>query len=223
MSFTLSISGFTSNLNTCYSPALQLDGDYECGLLYFSTFNSIPNVDSRNNKFHYGDHEVIEIPEGSYELQDICDYIKKNINSSTFSLTCNNNTLRTIIFCSKDIHFDRENSIGSILGYKSSKLQKNKFHESQVPVSILSTTVVRVECDIVCGSFINGIPSHIIHEFAPNVPPGYRVIEVPKNIIYFPINQKTISSVNIKILDSNNKLVNFRGEELLLYLHLKKK
>lgn len=223
MTFTLSISDTKSTLTTNYSPNLELDGEYDCGLLYFSTFNSIPNIDIRNNKLYYGENEVIEIPEGSYELQDISDYLKNNIKGCSFDLQCNNNTLKTTVFCSKDIHFEKSDSIGKILGFGKETLQANILHVSRFPVSILSTTVLRVECDIISGSFVNGKPSHIIHEFAPNVPPGYRIIEVPKNIIYFPVNQNSISSINIRILDINNNLVNLRNEEVQLYLHLRKK
>lgn len=223
MSFTLSITGNSSVLSTNYSPSLQLEGEYECALLYLSTFNSIPNIDARNNKFYYGNNEVIEIPEGAYEFQDLCDYIKTKIKDSDFNLSCNNNTLKTTIFCSKEIHFEKENTFGNILGFDDRMLQANILHESQLPVNILSTTVVRVECDIVSGSYINGKSSHIIHEFAPSVPPGYRIIEIPKNVIYFPVNQNDLNCINIRLLDINNKLINLRGEEIQLYLHLNKK
>lgn len=223
MSFTLSVTGNATDLTTTYSPSLQLDGDYECALLYLSTFNSIPNIDEKNNKFSYGTNEVIEIPEGAYELQDISDYLKSKINQCTFKLQCNNNTLKTSVFCTKDIHFDKEQSIGSLLGFAKQTLQANILHESHLPVNILSTTILRVECDIVNGSYINGTPSHIIHEFAPNVPPGYRIVEIPKNNIYFPVTQTDISNINIKILDINNNLVNLRGEEIQLYLHIRKR
>lgn len=224
MSFTLSITGNTSTLSTTYYPSLQFDGEYECALLHLSTFNSIPNIDSRNNKFHYNSDEVIEIPEGAYELQDISDYLKSNVKKgNTFSLFCNNNTLKTFIYCSKDIHFEKENSLGNVLGFGKQTLKANIIHESQLPVNILSTTVVRIECDIVSGSYINGKSSHIIYEFAPNVPPGYRIIEIPKNIVYFPVNQNNISSINVRLLDINNNLINLRGEEVQLYLHIKKR
>lgn len=223
MSFTLSITGNTSILSTNYSPALQLEGEYECALHYLSTFNSIPNIDYKNNAFHYGDDEIIEIPEGAYELQDIYDYLKSKIKGGTIKLQCNNNTLKTSIFCTKDIYFDRNNSIGKLLGFGKQTLEADILHESQFPINILSTTVIRIECDLVSGSYINGISSHIIHEFAPNVPPGYRIIEIPKNVIYFPVNQNIINCINIRILDINNNLVNLRGEEIQLYLHLKRK
>lgn len=223
MSFTLSISSKTSVLSSNFSPPLQLENGYECALLYLSTFNSIPNIDSTNNKFHYGDNEMIEIPEGTYELQDIADYIKSKIQNATLTLSSNNNTLKTTIFCTKDINFKKSESLGNLLGFGKQILKANKLHESALPVNILSTTVVRIECDIISGSFINGKSGHIIHEFAPNIPPGYRIIEIPKNVIYFPINQKTISTINIRLIDNNNKLINFRGEEIQLYLHIKKK
>lgn len=223
MSFTVSITGRGSCLTTNYSPTLELHGEYECGLLYFSTFNSIPNIDDRNNKFYYGENKLVEIPEGSYELQDICDYLKTYMKNTSIKLTCNNNTLRTTLFCAEDVHFDKSDSIGPILGFGKETVKANIKCESPYPVSILSTTIVRIECDVVSGSFVNGTPSHIIYEFVPNVPPGYRMIEVPKNLIYFPVNHNSISAINIRLLDANNKQVNLRGEEVQLYLHFRQK
>lgn len=225
MSFTLSITGHTSTLSTNFYPALQFDGEYECALLHLSTFNSIPNIESTNNKFHYAKNEVLEIPEGAYELQDISGYIRQNLKMKgiTFNLYCNNNTLKTIICCGEEIHFEKDSSLGPLLGFGKKILKANILHESQLPINILSTTVVRVECDIISGSYIDGKPSHIIHEFAPNVPPGYRIIEIPKNIIYFPVNQSNVNTINIRLLDIKNNLINLRGEEVQLYLHIKRR
>lgn len=222
MSLTLSITGNSSTLSTYYPNTLQLNGQYECALLHFSTFNSIPNIDETNNKFYYGS-EIIEIPEGTYELQDISDYLKSEIKGASIKLHCNNNTLKTTIHCTKDIDFEKENTFRRLLGFDKQILKGNKWHMSQFPVNILPTTVVRIECDIISGSYINGEPSHIIHEFALNVPPGYRIIEIPKNAIYFPINQNNISCIHIRLLDINNRLLNLRGEEVQLYLHLRRK
>lgn len=223
MSFAVSITGNKSIINTNYSPSLQLEGTFECALLYLSTFNSLPNIDCRNNKFYYGEKDVILLPEGTYELQDISDYLKSKISGAALKLYCNNNTLKTYIFCTKDIHFEKDDSLGKLLGFDKNTLEAGILHESQLPVNILSTTVIRVECDIVSGSYINGISSHIIHEFALNVPPGYRIIEIPRNVIYFPVNQNNISSINIRILDVNNNLINLREEEIQLYLHFRRK
>lgn len=38
---------------------------------------------------------------------------------------------------------------------------------------------------------------HIIYQFFPKVPPGYKIFEASSNIVYLPINIKTIASVTV--------------------------
>lgn len=128
-SLTLSLSGNSSILNANYFPPIDLsDGEYVCGLIDFQTFNTIPNVDINNNRFHFGygsgqllsiaeesssnddkkhltnvetdkiilnnidfpiiksdslyyDVSEIRIPVGSYEIEDINTFLKKNFAS----------------------------------------------------------------------------------------------------------------------------------------------
>lgn len=40
------------------------------------------------------------------------------------------------LFCNKTIHFEVENSIGSLLGFPAAKLEANKWHESTSSVTI---------------------------------------------------------------------------------------
>ncbi|XP_065368788.1 uncharacterized protein LOC135961222 [Calliphora vicina] len=75
MSITLTLNGNSSILTANYFPPIALEEDYECSLIDFHTYNSIPNVDEDNNLFHIGDN-IIEIPIGSYELEDIADYLE---------------------------------------------------------------------------------------------------------------------------------------------------
>jgi len=46
---------------------IELNARYECALIDFNMYNSIPNIDKKNNLFHIGD-KVITIPTGSYKL-----------------------------------------------------------------------------------------------------------------------------------------------------------
>lgn len=223
MSVTLTITGNKSMLHTNYFPPLNVGDSYECGLLYFSSFNSIANINESNNVFYYGDGEnKVIIPVGAYELDDISEYLKRNLNDCEIKIKTNNNTLKCAIYCSKTINFQEQNSIGQLLGFPKVKLEANKWHLSPNNVDILPLAAIRVECDLVQGSYTNGLLSHIIHEFVPNVPPGYRIIEVPANVIYFPVNKKYISSVTIRILDIDNNYIDFRGENIQLCLHLRK-
>ncbi|KAL6252056.1 hypothetical protein P5V15_015036 [Pogonomyrmex californicus] len=82
MSLSLSFTGKSSILTACYFPALDLsDDDYELGLTNFETYNTMPNVDSTNNKFYYDDDDkMIVISEASYELSAIDKYLNAAIS-----------------------------------------------------------------------------------------------------------------------------------------------
>jgi len=54
MSITLTLTGNTSVLFADYFFPIELDQNYQCGLISLDTYNSIPNVDVENNLFHIG-------------------------------------------------------------------------------------------------------------------------------------------------------------------------
>lgn len=225
-SITLILSGDSSILEKNYFPPIELSPKrkYELGLIELLTFNSIPNIDVGCNKIHIG-KEVIQIPTGSYELIDLEKYIQKTLkfrsSDISFSLSANNNTLKSVIKCSESIDFHPKNSIGKLLGFSRSILPANKSHSSSSPVKILQFNVLRVECNITTGAYINNEKVHTIHEFFPAVPPGFKIIEIPSKVIYQPIIVNTINNIQLKIVDENGDLVNFRGETITIRLHLK--
>lgn len=168
---------------------------------------------------------ITKIPTGSYELEHLSDCLKKLLHARfvALNLRANKNTLQCEIMCSQPIDFTKSNTIGSLLGFRCDQvLKENVVHESELPSDILKISVIRVECNIIKGSYLNSQPSHTIHEFSPKVPPGYKIIEVPQNVIYFPVTVKSIHTLNISIIDQQNNLVNFRGETITIRLHIKK-
>lgn len=231
MSITITLNNNNSVLNSFFLPPIELgNNNYECALIYFKTFNSIPNVDSSNNLFHYDNDKVIEIPEGSYELDDIFRYLNhklllesKGDQDELIDMEANTNTLKCTIHSKLyDVHFEKENSIGSLLGFSKKLLKKNVLHISDKPINILITNTIRVECNITEGSFVNDKPSHVIHEFSPTVPPGYQIIERPSNPIYVPLKGTTIQYIQVRIVNEHDNLVNFRDENISLRLHIRK-
>lgn len=225
MSITITLSGTTSELTASYFPPIELKGDYECALVDFHTFNSIPNVDKNNNLFHIGD-DIIELPVGSYELQDIASFIDEeymfNNPNKEIEIEANNNTMQVVLNSSHDpIHFDEENSIGPLLGFKPQTLTSGEDHYSDQLINISKINLVRVECSLIVNTYMNNERVHTLHEFGINVAPGYKISEIPTNMIYLPVNCREVNTLTVRIVDQNGDLINFRGEEITLRIHLK--
>lgn len=226
MSITLTFTGNESVLNTNYFPPIELKGNYVCGSISLDTYHSIPNVDLHNNKFHIGNYEIT-IPVGSYEIDDITDliiieYEEKKKENNILSINANYNTLQTEIISKKDIiYFNKENSIGKLLGFTPKILQTEIKNCSDNPINITKINNIIIKCNIIAGTYINNTPAHILHQFALAVSPGYKITEIPQNVIYLPVNTQQINSIILEIVDQDDNLINFRGEKITIRLHLK--
>lgn len=249
--FTLSGESSVLSCDIFPELELDVNGEYLLGLINFESFNSIPNIEEGCNKFYYIDktneERSITIQTGSYEISDIESYLRKqmgdkrpdkiessfqrdNSNSNSevvvsdmlISITPNNNTLRSEIKCTQDIDFTKHDSIGPLLGFKKRKLIAYRNHSSDYTVNILKVNAIVVECNIVTSSYFNGSPTHTVHTFFPSVPPGFKIIETPANVIYLPINTRNIDNITLKILDQQGNPINFREETITVTLHLKK-
>lgn len=130
-------------------------------------------------------------------------------------------TLRVEILSEYRVDFSKDRSIRKILGFDG-VLEPKKLYQSTNLVSILQVNTIQVLCNITGGSYNNNQKSHILFEFSPNVPPGFKLNIVPTTIIYQPVIVRTIDNINIQIVDQNNKPVDFQNELITLRLHLRK-
>lgn len=235
-SLTFTLTNRSSVLSYNFNPPIYLDEDssveYEIGLANFDTFNLIPNVNEKNNIFMWGEEEQaesfkFEIPIGSYELKDLIEAIISEItlrdDEAVITITPNIHTAKVKIATNRRINFGIPNSVGSVLGFKNQILEANNIYESDGEVNILKINAICIDCNIAVGSFLNSKPVHIIHQFFPTVPYGYKIVESPLNILYYPVSIKTINNLTVKVIDQSGQLIDFRGEEITIRLHLRKK
>lgn len=222
---SLSLSGTSSVLEAQYFPPIELSSNknYVLGLVEFLTFNSIPNVNQNNNQFKLVGSDEIIIPIGSYEIDDIEKYLQKVLTKQkvSFHLKANNNTLRCEMKCDRAIDFEASNSIGRVLGFSPKILAANVLHKSDIPISIIKINSIRVECNITTGAYINSEKVHTIYQFFPVVSPGYKIVQVPSEIIYLPVAVNSIDHLQLRIVDQDGNPIDFRGEVITVRLHIK--
>lgn len=236
-STTITLTGNSSNLSANIFPEIQLDPtcNYSCGLLDFTTYNSIPNVVKNCNNvldisFDNGVKPpqlkcfILELGQGAYEIQDIIDCILKKangINEIKLEMILNKNTCKVTFKCNAVLQ-NLSNSILPTLGFHKATYEANEWHKSEKIVNVTDLAVIRIECDIVRGAYINGVPTHTIHQFSPKVAPGFKIVEAPINIIYLPIAVKSIESVHLSIVDQDGRPINFQEETIICRVHIKK-
>lgn len=224
MSRSFILSSNTSRLRSKIFPPLYLDdGQYEIALSSFDTYNSIPNVDDTNNAFYFGEHKT-HIPTGAYEIDAILKYMQTQVqeHNHVFAYESNLNTYKATIQTSVPIDFSKPNSIGPLLGFHNKVLPANVKHTSDVIVDVFRVNIIDIQCNIASGNYTNGEPTHSIYAFSPHVAPGFKIHEIPAVLTYYPVDDRVLNEISIKIVDQSGELINFRNERINVRLLLRK-
>jgi len=224
--YTITLSGNSSELSCDFFPPIEVGKNAKIGLLGFQTNNSIPNVNEKCNRIGFiyngnnNNSDSYLIPTGSYELTEIETAIKRALHNTDtlFELRADNNTLKCSMYCSETVDLSMTNSIGQLLGFKNGKYQANVNHVSDTLVNISRTNCIYIGSNLVMGSFNNGKQCHTIHEFYPNVPPGYKIIEIPPHLVFYPLNTSSITHASIILKNQYDELVDLRGEPVSIRL-----
>ena len=128
-SITFKINSKESDIKINFPTPLLLDGklNYELGLSWFTTYNSIYNINELNNMFVITKIGIHEITPGAYEVPKISEEMNKIIckalgkevdpKSLQFELLSNIPTGKCLMKNKEDISFSK--GLASVLGFKS--------------------------------------------------------------------------------------------------------
>ena len=114
-SFSVVVSDNKTRFKTWFTPPIQLDKkkDYEIMLMNLETYYSFPNIDRSNNCFSYSPGANtpwfnIIIPEGSYHVEDINEFIQREMRKNDYydkanakdkiEISANTTTLKSEMF-----------------------------------------------------------------------------------------------------------------------------
>ena len=191
----------------------------------------------------------IYIPEGSYDITDINQVIQQKMRQNShydvindrgyITISVNTNTMKSVLTLENNyqVDFTKPKSISSLLGFnnliytqysKYRSLDANSIsdvshgiHESENVVNVMSINSLLVNIDIISGSYVNGTSQPTIYSFFPNVSPGYKIVETPRNLVYLPITLDTIHSLETSLTDQNGAAIDNRGETLTMRFHVR--
>ena len=235
----LFISGTTSNgtLSIDLVPPIQLNAN-ATHIIYvksFTTWSNIPNViTGKNDNFTYtnnsGVTKTIIIPQGTYEIDQINQYIQAQMqnngdyNSSTtpvsyyVTISLNDPTYQVVITTSNSykVDFTPASSIGSLLGFPNIQINPSGSATSATGstkiINILPVQAINIICNIASGARLNGVPENLLYSFGFDVALGSLISEKPNPIMPVLCNSKTISTISLQFKDQNKNPVTFGGE-----------
>ena len=228
LSRKFTLHGPSSLLTANIFPPILLDKNknYGIGLLNFFGYNTIANVQQGvTSEFSIMQNTIIGIPTGTYDAEAIFSYLEKEIakidKSQSLKFNINHNTGRVSVLASFDIDASYDGSVTQLLGFTKRMLKANILHTSDAPANIFNYHSINVECNLTSSdSYVNGIPSNVIYSFCPDVEINYRINQAISPIIYLNVSKKVIDFIEVRVTSEKGALLDFRGENISLILHL---
>ena len=160
------------------------------GLIRLSVYNSVFNVNRRNNQFIYdikgetwSDTRILAIIPGAYEIFEIAELIKEETNGNVI-IESDKNTMKISMEVKQGaINFDLENSIAPLLGFRKIVYEQGKYTSQEI-VDIIGFSTINIHCNVISGVKDNGNNTDILYTFTLTEPPGYPINFIPTNILY---------------------------------------
>lgn len=175
-------------------------------VLSFSTFYSVKNITEKNNCVKIGD-KVFEIPFGNYNLTQLCEYLSEHNDGNSLHLDPLYTTNRVRLETKEEIDFNLDRSANNIFGFKKKIYSADEVHISEDPPKLNHIQSISVHCLNALGAFFNGRQTSEIHCAHVLVPPTFRVISEPKNLIHYKIKDSLLTRLHFEIRDEAGKLV----------------
>jgi len=88
-------------------------------------------------------------------------------------------------------------------------------------MSILSINSIFIKNDLINGNCLNCSQQPTVYSLFSNVSPGMKIIQNPKNVLYRPVTNKTISRMDTFVTDQDGEEADLRGEHLNIIFHLR--
>lgn len=232
MGFSIELSEKSSDLKYHLEEPIHLntDKDWQICLTSFVVYNSINNVTEKNNELilidDNGIHDRVTIPPGTYEVVEIVEQLRMHpkCQEAKFTIVIQESSRKIKVLCKhKKIDFTSIKSLGRLLGFSNKRIiEKNVTGHSDLIVDIFPVNAVRLRCNLVESNYENGKSrGNIVYSFPLNTPTGEKIVQIPAQHRYYPLNTYEIREIFIQIVDQDNRPIDFEGEKITLELYIK--
>ena len=141
------------------------------GLLRLSVFNSVFNVNRRNNQFLYdtqgetwSDTRILDPITSAYELIEIAELIKEETNGNVI-IEPEKNIMKSLMETKQGaINFDIENSIAPLLGFRKIVYEQGKY-TSQKTIDFMGFGTINIHCNVISDVKDNDNNTDILFTF----------------------------------------------------------
>ena len=119
------------------------------------------------------------------------------------------------------MRFDEKSFSSTVLGFTPGWDYKhyNKYISHKI-LNLASTNKIKLKCDIIDGSVVDGVRQPILCSFELDKKPEYKMFCEPETIHYKKINKSVLNTMTFYLEDNNNTEVNFNGETLTFTLQM---
>jgi len=210
--------------------ALEPDASYEIAFDSIDTYYSFPNIiEGKNNKFAYKKgvaKTVLSLATGCYSIETINSAIKEMLGNDNDKITITSviPQLKSAIDIAPNfaVDFTEPNSVNTVLGFDAKVLIQG-YNISDNIVNINRTNTIFINCDLVTGSYVNETRQPVIYSFFPNVPPGYKIVEVTPRLTFLPLNRSRLDSITVWLSNQDNELINLRNDVVTVRFQIRKR
>lgn len=214
---------------------------YEIALITADLWYSFSNISQelQNNTFKYYNGAVwrdVTLPNGNFQVSDINDFLQVTMDKNGdytavpdsdniyyIMLAPNIVTLKVELAISNGYKLDLTTSkLNELLGFNKAIYDSTTSSQNRVDIT-RGVNSLAIHCSIVGGSYDNNLGSDILYSFVPQSGRGSSIHIEPNYPIYLPLREESyVNRIQMKITDQLGRRVNFNGEPVTYFLHLRK-
>ena len=231
---TIHIISSTSDIKQKFYKPLELDPkkNYKVALKYFSVYNNIQNITEENNEIRlYTNRRWVlqKLIPGAYEVKNISEAVKRTLGGKDWVEFDSDIPTQRVVLKLKEgikVDFSHPKSFHDLLGFEAREYSLPYNLAEQIPNINQGRSVINIKSDLINSGYIStegGIRVKNILYSLPTytVPSGYKILEVPSKPEYLPIINHLLMGVHLQVVDENDRLYDFRGDKIIIKLHIK--